>query len=117
MRRSRLRARSAALLAVLVVGLASAVVFTPLRVQAQSAAGAVIDNGTVQLGVNALGDLNYSCSQHEDGGCPPSSNGVDESTDVVGRRYEPLNLDGTAPGCLCEGWGVADAGSGLSGSV
>ena len=34
---------------------------------------------------------------------------------MVGLRYEPLNLDSTSPGCACEGWGIADAGSGLTG--
>ena len=36
---------------------------------------------------------------------------------MVGLRYAPLNLESTAPGCLCEGWGVADAASGLTGSA
>ena len=27
----------------------------------------------------------------------------------------PLNLDAISPGCACEGWGLADAGSGLTG--
>jgi len=75
--------------------------------------GAVISNGTVQLGVNNTGDLNYSCTDAETG-CPgPSAAG----TDPVGLRYVPSNLDSTAPGCPCEGWGMADAGSGLFGSA
>ena len=46
-------------------------------------------------------------------GCPgPSAAG----SGPVGLRFVPSNLDSTAPGCLCEGWGVADAGSGLTGS-
>ena len=60
------------------------------------ACGAVISNGTVQLGVNCVGDLNV------DG--PQSSGG----TPVVGLRYVPTNSDSTSPGCACEGWGVAD---------
>ena len=72
--------------------------------------GAVISNGVVQLGVNAKGDLNYECSGEPE--CPePSVGGVSP----VGLRYQPLNLESTAPGCLCEGWGAADAGSGLTG--
>ena len=75
--------------------------------------GAVVTNGTVQLGVNNTGDLNYSCTMAESG-CPgPSADG----TDPVGLRYVPANLDSTSPGCLCEGWGMADAGSGLFGSA
>jgi uncharacterized repeat protein (TIGR01451 family) len=75
--------------------------------------GAVITNGTVQLGVNNTGDLNYSCTMAETG-CPgPSA----EGTDPVGLRYVPSNLDSTSPGCLCEGWGMADNGSGLFGSA
>jgi uncharacterized repeat protein (TIGR01451 family) len=75
--------------------------------------GAVITNGTVQLGVNNTGDLNYSCTMAETG-CPgPSAAG----TGPVGLRYVPSNLDSTSPGCLCEGWGMADVGSGLFGSA
>ncbi len=29
----------------------------------------------------------------------------------------PTNADGTSPGCLCEGWGAADAISGVTGSA
>lgn len=58
---------------------------------------AIIDNGTVQLGVMPAGDLNA-------GGGTPSSG---EGTKVVGLRYMPTNADSTSPGCLCEGWGVA----------
>lgn len=73
--------------------------------------GAIITNGTVQLGVNNTGDLNYSCELSETG-CPgPSAAGAGP----VGLRYKPTNLDSTSPGCPCEGWGMADAGSGLSG--
>jgi uncharacterized repeat protein (TIGR01451 family) len=73
--------------------------------------GAVITNGTVMLGVNDTGDLNYDCTAQP--GCPAQSLG--EHVSVVGIRYVPLNTDAIAPGCLCEGWGVADAGSGLVG--
>ena len=34
---------------------------------------------------------------------------------AVGLRFVALNLDSTAPGCPCEGWGVGDVASGLSG--
>lgn len=73
--------------------------------------GVVVTNGTVELGVNNTGDLNYSCTNGEQN-CPgPSAAG----TDPVGLRYVPDNLDSTSPGCPCEGWGVADATSGLTG--
>ena len=73
----------------------------------------MITNGTVQLGVNNTGDLNYSCTMAETG-CPGDSAA---GTGPVGLRYVPSNLDSTAPGCLCEGWGMADVGSGLTGSA
>jgi len=66
-----------------------------------SAVGYIIDNGTfVQMGINDLGNLNVP------GGTlsMPSS-----STTDVGLRYIPTNGEATAPGCLCEGWGVANA--------
>jgi hypothetical protein len=68
-------------------------------------AGVVIDNGLVQLGVHAEGHLNV------ESGNPSSGTG----TSVLGLRYKPTNADATAPGCLCEGWGAADAASGTSG--
>lgn len=63
----------------------------------QASAQAVIDNGTVALGVNAEGNL---------------------VTGGVGLTFLPSPLgsqDALTPGCACEGWGVADfstAGSG-----
>ncbi len=87
----------------------------PATVQAATSQGAVISNGTLQLGVNASGDLNYDCQGAGDSGCPDPSAGEGES--IVGLRYQPLNLDAISPGCQCEGWGVADAGSGLTGSA
>jgi len=65
----------------------------------------VISNGLVQLGINPEGQLNVP------GGSPSSGTG----TTFVGLRYVPTNAEATAPGCLCEGWGVADATSGVSG--
>ena len=83
------------------------------RAQAATTAGAVVSNGTVQLGVNSEGSLNYDCAGEGDTGCPDPS----AQTGVVGLRFAPMNLESTAPGCLCEGWGVADAASGLTGSA
>ncbi|MFN0093046.1 MAG: Ig-like domain-containing protein [Acidimicrobiales bacterium] len=66
----------------------------------------VIDNGVVQLGINPTGELNV-----DSGDLLPSLNG----TSAVGLRYLPTTAEATAPGCLCEGWGVADATSGVTG--
>src|SRR3954447_15281594 len=97
-------------LSVLVLMLAHA-----LPAQAATSHGAVVGNGTVQLGVNAAGDLNYNCVTTSDAVCPKPSAG--NGVAAVGLRFQPLNLDSTSPGCLCEGWGAADAGSKLSGSA
>ncbi len=83
------------------------------QAQAATPEGAVISNGTVQLGVTELGSLNYDCAGNADTGCPDPS--ATENVDEVGLRFVPLNIDSTSPGCLCEGWGIADATSGLTG--
>jgi hypothetical protein len=70
-----------------------------------SAAANMIANGRVQLGVNPAGHLNVP-----DG--PPSAG---SGTPWVGLRFVPTGNEATAPGCLCEGWGVADATSGAAG--
>ncbi|MCX7594124.1 MAG: hypothetical protein N2235_10250, partial [Fischerella sp.] len=82
----------------------AAVISTPLTLLGlvNNADAAIISNGTIQLGVNQEGHLNVP------GGTPSSGSG----TTSVGLRFLPTNADGTAPGCLCEGWGVADAESG-----
>lgn len=60
----------------------------------------IIDNGSlVQMGINPEGQLNVP------GGTPSFQSG----TTIVGLRYIPTNGEATAPGCLCEGWGVANA--------
>jgi PKD repeat protein len=61
---------------------------------------AIIDNGTVQLGVSQRGNLNVAGGTRSAGG-----------TSATGLRYMATNNEATAPGCLCEGWGVADATS------
>lgn len=73
-----------------------------------SSDGAIIDNGVVQLGVLEQGHLGMP------GGTPTSGT---ESTTTVGVRYLPTNSDSTAQGCVCEGWGVADAISGVWGAA
>nr|RNJ65358.1 MAG: PTPA-CTERM sorting domain-containing protein [Leptolyngbya sp. IPPAS B-1204] len=79
-----------------VYGLASVVVLG-LGFTAEARAAAIIDNGTIQLGVDDFGQLNIPG--------PPSAVG----TPSVGLRFLPTNNEATAAGCLCEGWGVADS--------
>jgi chitodextrinase/putative cell wall-binding protein len=64
----------------------------------------VVDNGVIQLGVHPEGHLNIQ-------GDLPSLGG----TSAVGLRYLPTGAEATAPGCLCEGWGVADTTTRRSG--
>ncbi|GGK70049.1 cell wall-binding repeat-containing protein [Ornithinimicrobium pekingense] len=63
-----------------------------------------ITNGTVTLGVWNTGELNVPAGATDSGG----------STDV-GLRFVPTGNEATSIGCLCEGWGAADATSGVSG--
>ena len=80
-------------------------VLTSASVQPLAAlADAIIDNGVVQLGINDEGHLNVQ------GGTPSL-----QGTTAVGLRYLPTNAESTAPGCLCEGWGVADLNTGVAG--
>lgn len=72
---------------------------------ARATGGAIIDNGTIQIGVHDQGYLNVP------GGTASSGTG----TTFVGLRFMPTNAESTAPGCLCEGWGAGDATSGVSG--
>jgi type IV pilus assembly protein PilY1 len=74
-------------------------------VAATASAGAIISNGTVQMGVRDLGDLNV------DGGTPSNGDG----TTFVGLRSVVTNSDSTSPGCTCEGWGVGIVSSGVAG--
>ena len=78
-----------------------------LAFAASANASAIISNGVVQLGVNDLGNLIVP------GGTPSSGTGTTD----VGIRYVPTNAEGTAAGCLCEGWGAGDALSGVAGHV
>ncbi len=67
-------------------------------------AGAVISNGSVALGVNDLGHLNFE----DPGGSAPGNSarwGVAFDFGTGGAR-EGFQ-DSTSPGCYCEGWGVA----------
>src|SRR6266567_843062 len=66
-------------------------------------AGAVIVNpaDTVALGINSDGSLNYS------GGPLFSSNAGAVGLSIISGGSL---FDATAPGCLCEGWGVSGSG-------
>jgi type IV pilus assembly protein PilY1 len=77
---------------------ASAAILAPASAMAQ----AIIDNGTVQLGVNRGGALNV------DGGPPSAATNIT----IVGLRSVATNNEATADGCTCEGWGAAVAGTG-----
>ena len=99
--------RSLALLGAMAVAL---LLSAALSARAQ-AAGAFIDNGTIKLGVGDRGHL-------DEGGAPPSSTG----RRWLGLRYMPTNAEGMAfstsdgdPINNYEGWGAADATSGLTG--
>lgn len=67
--------------------------------------GAIIDNRVIQLGVNQEGHLNIDRGKLSSG----------SGTTTVGVRYMPTNADSILPECSCEGWGVADARSGVTG--
>lgn len=60
---------------------------------------AVIDNGTVRLGIQPQGNLIVR-------------SGGDSQTGIT---FLPTGHEALAPGCDCEGWGVADVGSGVTG--
>ena len=83
----------------------SAAATVDISVVAAPCTGAIISNGTVQLGVNCTGNLNTP------GGTPSSETGTTE----VGLRLVATNAESTAPGCLCEGWGAADATTNVTG--
>jgi type IV pilus assembly protein PilY1 len=78
------------------VGAACAMSATSLLAQA----GAVIDNGTVRLGVNNTGNLNF-----DPPGAAPSP-----AYSGVGIQHVPTGYDATYAGCECEGWGAGISG-------
>lgn len=80
--------------------------YTSTTVATHDGTYSVISNGKLKLGVWPEGHLNVP------GGSISSSGVLDiglRETSTPGVEYES-----TAPGCLCEGWGAADAGTGLS---
>lgn len=70
-----------------------------------ASAAAIISNGTIQLGVDDLGQLNVP------GGTPSPVSG----TTAVGLRFVPTGNEATSHGCLCEGWGVGIGGTATGG--
>ncbi len=68
-------------------------------------AGAVIINpaGTVALGVNDLGHLNFAPPTNTPLNAPVYGVAVFDAAGDLGSGF----YDATAPGCLCEGWGVS----------
>ncbi len=70
---------------------------------ATSGAQAVITNGTIRMGIRALGDLNT-------GSLPQITGGS-----VVGLRLITAagDYESTADGCTCEGWGVGTRSGGV----
>lgn len=70
------------------LALSAAMTATPAAAQ-EVVSSVIIDNGTIQMGVNAFGTL-----------ITPGSN--------IGLIYIPTGGDALAPGCACEGWGIAD---------
>ncbi len=69
---------------------ALAAIFMGLWSSTALAQTAVIDNGTIQLGINDFGTL-----------ITPGQ---------IGLTYLPTSTEALAPGCDCEGWGIADLG-------
>ena len=63
-----------------------------------------IDNDTVLLAVNPEGHLNA-----------PDGSGSAAGAGDVGLMFLTTGNDSTSPGCLCEGWGAADAGTDVTG--
>jgi len=70
---------------------------------AQAAATIINPAGTVALGVNDLGHLNTSV-----GSVTSNAGGI---TGLAYRFADGSFRDATAPGCLCEGWGVSVNGT------
>ncbi|MFT4211361.1 MAG: hypothetical protein QM626_05760 [Microbacterium sp.] len=65
-----------------------------------------ITNGTILLAVNPTAELNAT-----------DGTGSLAGPGDVGLDYLPTNNDSTSPGCLCEGWGVADPDAGIWGGA
>lgn len=68
-------------------------------------AGAIIGNGTLQMGINDQGHL----------GTPYAGDPL--GIGRMGLRFVPTGAASTEPGCMCEGWGAAIVSSGLTGGA
>jgi hypothetical protein len=96
--------------ALLAAGLLGGLLLAPIAALPAAAAdgpcapAVCIDNGTILLAVNPTGELNT-----------PDATGSAAGPGDAGLTYLPTLNDATSPGCLCEGWGVADAVSGVTG--
>ena len=65
-----------------------------------------ITNGTILLAVNPTGELNTS-----------DATGSAAGPGDAGLTFVPTGNDATSPGCLCEGWGVANPADGVWGGA
>lgn len=82
--------------------LLSAAALTCASVSTSASASAVISNGNISLGVLDLGNLGVDAPRPKGGA-------------GVGVYDNRNGLEATYDGCICEGWGVADAGNGTAG--
>lgn len=80
----------------LLAAAATAALLLPMAANAQ----AIISNGTVRLGINQTGELNFDDFAPHPGAF----------TNIVGLRSVSSGHEATADGCTCEGWGAAVAG-------
>jgi hypothetical protein len=85
----------------------AALLLTGFSMTSYASALSIVDNGTIQLGVDDYGQLNVP------GGTPSPVTG----TTSVGLRYLPTGNESTSHGCLCEGWGVGIGETGAFGSA
>jgi len=79
-------------------------------------AGVVINNpaGTLLMGINDNGSLNYGTGVTSNGGsaiAPDGSGGGPGSAGIAFKFPDGTYRDATSPGCLCEGWGVSVNGT------
>lgn len=100
------RALAAVGAVLLLAGMLAVLPASPADAGGAAPACAVIDNGTVRLGVNPEGHLNCGDAGVEGGF-------------VYGITYLPSGptADGISPGCYCEGWGAGDAVSLVQGGA
>src|SRR5581483_71859 len=82
------------------LGLAGLLALLAVAAAASAGApGAILDDGSVRLGVHADGALDS----------PGGSASSGTATTTVGLRWAATNAEGVADGC-CEGWGLAHDG-------